>query len=133
MSPARGPTTGEESPRRQAIGAAGEQQALDHLQRQGLRLVARNVRERGGEIDLVMLDGATLVFVEVRARAARGLVGALESVTPTKQRRVTHAARLFLARHPDHAQRACRFDVVGITHAGVASTLEWARNAFEAS
>lgn len=117
---------------RHANGADGEQHALDHLERHGLRLVARNVHTRGGEIDLVMLDGATLVFVEVRSRAARGLVSAVESVTPVKQQRVMTAARVFLARNPMHAERACRFDVVGITHAAGRHTLEWVRNAFEA-
>ncbi|TQV65276.1 MAG: YraN family protein [Halothiobacillaceae bacterium] len=123
----------ERSEARQACGAAGEQHALEHLERQGLRLVARNVHARGGEIDLVMLDGPALVFVEVRARAARGLVGALESVTPAKQRRIVTAARIFLGRNPQHAQRACRFDVVGITHAAGKHSIEWLQNAFEAS
>lgn len=117
---------------RKTSGANGEQYALDHLERHGLRLVARNVHARGGEIDLIMLDGATLVFVEVRSRAARGLVSAMESVTPIKQQRVLTAARVFLGRNPQHAERACRFDVVGITHATGRHTLEWVRNAFEA-
>lgn len=117
---------------RRAAGEAGEQLALEHLERHGLRLLERNVHARGGEIDLVMLDGATLVFIEVRSRASRGLVGALESVTPTKQRRVLTAARVYLGRHPEHASRPCRFDVVGITRDGGRSTLEWATNAFEA-
>ncbi len=118
---------------RRAAGEAGEQLALEHLERRGLRLLARNVHARGGEIDLVMLDGATLVFVEVRSRKARGLVGALESVTARKQQRLLSAARIFLARHPQHAARPCRFDVVGITRDGSQITLEWAPNAFEAS
>lgn len=118
---------------RRAAGEAGEQLALEHLERRGLRLLARNVRARGGEIDLVMLDGLTLVFVEVRSRSARGLVGALESVTTAKQRRVLTAARAYLGRHPQHAGRPCRFDVVGITRDGDQTTLEWAPNAFEAS
>lgn len=118
---------------RRAEGEAGEQLALEHLQRQGLRLLARNVHARGGELDLVMLDGPTLVFVEVRSRSSRGLVGALESVTATKQQRLLTAARVFLGRHPEHAGRPCRFDVVGITRDGGRTTLEWAANAFEAS
>lgn len=117
---------------RRASGEAGEQLALEHLERHGLRLLARNVHARGGEIDLVMLDGPTLVFVEVRSRASRGLVGALESVTASKQRRVFSAARVYLDRHPEHASRPCRFDVVGITRDGTLTTLEWAANAFEA-
>ncbi|MEW6729206.1 MAG: YraN family protein [Pseudomonadota bacterium] len=118
---------------RRAAGEAGEQLALEHLERRGLRLLARNVHARGGEIDLVMLDGATLVFVEVRSRSARGLVGALESITPAKRRRLLMAAQTFLARHPQHATRPCRFDVVGITRDDERTTLEWAANAFEAS
>ncbi|MFZ5467262.1 MAG: YraN family protein [Pseudomonadota bacterium] len=118
---------------RRAAGEAGEQLALEHLERRGLRLLARNVHARGGEIDLVMLDGATLVFVEVRSRSARGLVGALESVTAAKQRRVLTAARAYLGRHPQHASRPCRFDVIGISRDGGRTTLEWAPNAFEAS
>lgn len=94
-------------------------------------MVARNVRARGGEIDLVMLDGATLVFVEVRSRAAGGLVGALESVSLAKQQRLLTAARVFLGRHPEHATRPCRFDVVALTHGDGQDTLEWAVNAFE--
>ncbi|MDM7322995.1 MAG: YraN family protein [Gammaproteobacteria bacterium] len=118
---------------RRAAGKAGEQLALEHLERRGLRLLARNVHARGGEIDLVMLDGATLVFVEVRSRSAGGLVGALESITPAKRRRLLMAAQTFLARHPQHATRPCRFDVVGITCDDERTTLEWAANAFEAS
>lgn len=118
---------------RRAAGEVGEQLALEHLERRGLRLLARNVHARGGEIDLVMLDGATLVFVEVRSRSAHGLVGAMESITPAKRRRLLMAAQTFLAQHPQHAARPCRFDVVGITRDGGRTTLEWAANAFEAS
>lgn len=118
---------------RRAAGEAGEQLALEHLERRGLRLLARNVHARGGEIDLVMLDGNTLVFVEVRSRSARGLVSALESITPAKRRRLLMAAQTFLARYPQHAARPCRFDVVAITRDAERYALEWAVNAFEAS
>lgn len=117
----------------QISGQAAEQAALEHLQAHGLRLAARNVLLRGGELDLVMFDANTLVFVEVRSRAARGLVGALESITLTKQRRVIHAAQSFLAQHAEHTGRACRFDVVGLTRNGDTMHIEWHKNAFEAS
>jgi putative endonuclease len=117
----------------QISGQAAEQAALEHLQAHGLRLVARNVLLRGGELDLVMFDVHTLVFVEVRSRAARGLVGALESITFTKQRRVVHAAQIFLAQHAEHARSACRFDIVGLTRDGDTMHIEWHKNAFEAS
>ncbi|OYY73256.1 MAG: YraN family protein [Gammaproteobacteria bacterium 28-57-27] len=119
----------------QISGQAAEQAALEHIQRHKLRLVTRNFNVRGGELDLVMLDGATLVFVEVRLRNRSGLVSAVESVSLTKQRRLIHAAQCFLAAHPEHAARPCRFDVIGIQHSiGMSTqTLEWQKNAFEAN
>ncbi len=107
-------------------GAAAEQVAADYLIRQGLKLVARNFRCRGGEIDLVMRDGATLVFVEVRARARSDFGGAAESITATKQGRIILAARHYLARHPIDAP--CRFDAVLLQ----AGRLQWLQAAFEA-
>lgn len=108
-------------------GAAAEARAEAYLVAQGLRPVARNWRVRGGEIDLVMRDGASLVFVEVRARSGLAYGGAAASVTPAKQARLLHAARAYLAslgRTP-----ACRFDVV----AEEAGRLYWLRDAFQAS
>lgn len=109
-----------------SIGAAAEQRAADHLARRGLKLVERNYRCRGGEIDLIMQDGATLVFVEVRARAPSRFGGAAESITRTKQARVILAARHYLARHGLDAP--CRFDVVLLDGGECA----WIRSAFEA-
>ncbi len=116
---------------RQLAGSAAEQMALEHLQRHKLSLVARNFNVRGGELDLVMLDKNTLVFVEVRQRAAHALVSATESVNISKQRRLIHAAQCFLAKHPEHASRPCRFDVIGIQNTLDNNTLDWQKNAFE--
>ena len=93
-----------------------------------MRLVARNVTCRGGEIDLVMRerDGA-LVFVEVRARAARGYGGALASVGHEKRRRLVHAAQYFLATRGD-SRSACRFDVIAFDGCRIV----WLRDAFRA-
>ncbi len=107
-------------------GAEAEQAAADYLARQGLKLVARNFRCRGGEIDLIMRDGATLVFVEVRARARADFGGAAESITATKQGRIILAARHYLAQHPIDAP--CRFDAVLLQ----AGRLQWLQAAFEA-
>ncbi len=93
-------------------GAEAEDLALRYLQQQGLRLVARNARYKGGELDLVMLDGAMLVVVEVRLRSHSQFGGAAASVTGRKQQRIVLATQLFLLDHPEHAQRALRFDVV---------------------
>jgi putative endonuclease len=111
---------------RQIEGQAAEDQALRHLSQQGLTLVERNFRCKGGEIDLIMQEQAALVFVEVRKRADRRYGGAAASVTAAKQARLIIAARTYLQRykHPP----ACRFDVVAIDGAQLA----WLKNAIEA-
>ncbi len=110
-----------------AMGAAAEARAEAYLCGRGLRMLARNWRVRGGEIDLVMQDGAVLVFVEVRARASASHGGAAASVTATKQARLVHAARLYLARLG--RTPACRFDVVALD----GERINWLRDAFQAS
>ncbi len=107
-------------------GAEAEARAAQYLERQGLRLVERNYRCRQGEIDLVMREGATLVFVEVRSRARGGFGGAAASITVAKQARLIHAARHYLASRGVDAP--CRFDAVLIE----GGRLEWLRHAFEA-
>lgn len=107
-------------------GAAAEDAALRLLERRGLRLVARNARFRGGELDLVMRDGATLVVVEVRARSASRFAGAAESVDARKRARLVLAAQLFVAAHPEHAERPLRFDVVAYD----GDAVQWIENAF---
>jgi len=116
-----GMTTG-----RQLAGAAAEDLAARHLERHGLEIVARNWRCRGGEIDLVARDGATLVFVEVRLRSSRAFGGASASVDAHKQRRVLVAARAYLA---GRAETACRCDVVALDGLEPAR-VEWIRHAF---
>lgn len=110
-------------------GSAAEDLALRHLQAEGLRLLARNSRFRGGELDLVMLDDTTLVVVEVRARSHSGFGSAAESVDARKQARLIHATRQFLVAHPEHDERAVRFDVVTFDGSG---SLDWIRDAFDA-
>ncbi|MGH8446373.1 MAG: YraN family protein [Solimonas sp.] len=93
-------------------GAAAEDAALRLLERRGLKLVARNARFRGGELDLVMRDGDVLVIVEVRSRSSSRFASAVESVDARKRGKLMLAAQLFVAAHPEHAERALRFDVV---------------------
>lgn len=111
-------------------GDAAEDRALAHLRAAGLRLVERNYRtpgRGGGEIDLIMRDGAgTLVFVEVRQRASRAQGGAAASIVAVKRRRILYAARRYLMRLPDAPP--CRFDVIGID----AGELVWLQAAFDA-
>ena len=108
---------------RQLHGQAGEDRALDYLSGQGLRLVERNFRCKVGEIDLVMRDRDSLVFVEVRRRDSLDYGGAIASVTPAKQRRMVRAAQFYLQRC--RPLPACRFDVIAID----GERLAWLRNA----
>ena len=113
-------------------GQAAENQALEFLQGQGLKLLTRNWRCKGGELDLVMLDADTVVFVEVRYRLHASFGGALGSIDGRKQKRLVLAASLVLQKEPRWAAQPCRFDVValqGSHHAG--RPLQWLKNAFE--
>jgi putative endonuclease len=110
-------------------GAQAEQWAAQHLQRQGMKLVAQNYRGRFGEIDLIMQDGAVLVFVEVRLRSNAEFGGAAASIDARKQRRLVRTAQQYLssfARTPP-----CRFDVVLIDDA-LGHNVRWLKNAFDA-
>jgi putative endonuclease len=116
---------------RRAHGSRVEQAAADYLEREGLALLARNVTCRHGEIDLVMREGDTLVFVEVRYRRGESHGGALESVDPYKQARVVAAARWYLARQRDAVEPPCRFDVVAVS-GEPPYRMTWIADAFEA-
>ena len=107
-------------------GAQAEDLACAHLERAGLRLLARNYRCPQGEIDLVMDDRDTLVFVEVRYRRSNAFGTPAETVDRRKQARLQAAAGHYLLTHS--ADRACRFDVVAVS--GHDAHIEWLRDAF---
>jgi putative endonuclease len=113
------------------VGARFEQRALDALERAGLELVERNWRTRFGELDLVMRDGDTLVFVEVRYRHHSHFGGGAASVGPAKRGKLTRAAQGFLQAHPRLAAMPCRFDVVAFDGHADAPSHAWHRAAFE--
>ncbi len=110
----------------QQRGSAAEQLALDHLLAQGLTLVARNYRCRMGEIDLVMRDADTTVFVEVRLRGRSAFAGAAESIDARKQGRIIAAAQHYLM---GKADLPCRFDCVLLSRLEPGA-IEWLRAAF---
>lgn len=110
-------------------GGDAEDLAQSWCQRQGWQVVERNYRARGGEIDLVCLDGDTLVFVEVRQRLSDRYGGAAASITSSKQRKLVHAAQLFLQHYRQHANRPARFDVITL---GRGDELNWIKSAFTA-
>jgi putative endonuclease len=106
-------------------GREAEAAAAVYLEGCGQRVVERNFRVRGGEIDLICRDGKTLVFVEVRQRSRSDFGGAAASITASKQRRIVLAAQHYLLGKP---ACDCRFDCVLIE----GGKLEWIRNAFAA-
>ena len=110
-------------------GEGAEQRAAVFLQERGLAIIERNWRGRFGEIDLIAQEGATLVFVEVRARRSNAFGGAAASISSAKQGKLTRAALQYLTtlkRTPP-----CRFDAVLIT--GEDGAMEWIKGAFSAA
>ena len=117
-------------PVRQRDGTAAENLAAEFLTMQGLHLLGRNYRIRGGEIDLICLEGQTLVFVEVRLRRSPNFGGAAASIDWQKRQRLILAAQHYLLTHPAQQHRPCRFDCVCLTALSLDS-LEWISDAFD--
>ena len=116
----------------QQRGDAAEALARQHLEQQGLRLLAQNWRCRLGELDLVMLDADTVVFVEVRYRRYSAWGGAAESVDARKREKLSRAAQHFLQQESRWAKYPCRFDVIAINADSQApAQLDWIQNAFD--
>lgn len=109
-----------------------ERQAERYLRDRGLETIARNFRCRSGELDLVMRDGGSVVFVEVRYRRTGNYGSPIETITPRKQQRLIRAAEYFLLAHPDYRDNSCRFDTIGIGGAAMALEIEWIKDAFSA-
>jgi putative endonuclease len=111
------------------LGDRGERAAARYLKRQGMRVLLRGYRTRLGEIDLIVRDGETLVFVEVKSRRQGSPA---EAVTTEKERRLTNAALRFLRKY-DLLEQRSRFDIVAVVwpHDQKAPTIEHFRNAFE--
>ncbi|WP_456407460.1 YraN family protein [Thiolapillus sp.] len=107
-------------------GEAAEALACRWLQAQGLVLNEQNYRCKQGEIDLIMRDGETLVFIEVRYRGHSGFGSAVDSVTPAKQQKLLRTAEHYLQRL--RHTPACRFDIIGIDRE---HRIQWIRNALQ--
>ena len=101
-------------------GLKGEEIAEEYLAARGMRCLERRYREKNGEIDLIMEEGSTYVFVEVKARFSAAETGSgLMAVTPSKQRRIARCAMLYLMKHDPHGNRSVRFDVIEVNREGV--------------
>ncbi|WP_166364433.1 YraN family protein [Pseudomonas akapageensis] len=113
-------------------GKEAEAQALNFLKEQGLRLLAQNWSCKRGELDLVMLDGDTVVFAEVRYRLHAQWGGALGSIDARKREKLVIAAQYFLQKESRWASHPCRFDVIALEGTpGEAPRLNWLKNAFD--
>jgi putative endonuclease len=109
-------------------GLEAEKLAATFLAKQGLKLVVQNYHCKYGEIDLIMQEAKTLVFVEVRQRSNSQFGGAAASITPQKQQKLILTAQHYLQQH---GECACRFDAIVMRNAD-AQQIEWIRNAFSA-
>lgn len=114
-------------------GQDAEEACCRYLQQQGLKLLAKNYHSRRGELDLVMKDRNTVVFVEVRYRKSNTYGGALESVTISKQEKLRITAEQFMQQ--ETALKNGRFDVVAMTgkvqnNGSTSYSFEWIKNAF---
>jgi len=109
-------------------GADAETQACHFLQQKGLALITQNYYCRQGEIDLIMNDNETTVFIEVRYRKNNHYGDAKESITIQKQNKIRTTALHYMQSHDQH--KNARFDVIAITGEGSQQQLEWIQNAF---
>ena len=113
-------------------GARAEQRALRYLKKQGLKTVAKNFACKAGEIDLIMLDAETLVFVEVRYRSSVSFGCVTSTINRKKQNKIRKTADIFRLKNPRHRFRICRFDAVAIydNDSDTQNSLEWIKSAF---
>lgn len=118
---------------RAAIGRSAEDIAAEFLEREGLTVLMRNYRRKGGELDIVARDADVLVIAEVRTRSTETFGGAAASIDGWKQHKIVRAATQLLQQRKDLAKLRARFDVLVVYGAGDAHPrVEWIKHAFEA-
>lgn len=113
---------------KQRDGAQAEALAQAHLQKHGLKTINANLACTQGEIDLIMLDGDVLVFVEVRWRKNAAFGGAAASVTPHKLAKLSRACETFMQHEPKWRKHPCRIDVVAVEGDLSAPNVDWLTN-----
>ena len=100
-------------------GRAGEASAASFLEERGMRVLERNFRSRTGEVDIIALDGETLVFAEVKAWSAYEIDALEQALDAKKQRKIIETSKYFLSLHREYRYMAVRFDVVFISPGGI--------------
>lgn len=114
---------------RQHLGQKGEKIARLFLEKQGYKIITGNYKTKSGEIDLIAMDGETLVFVEVKTRSSDQYGSPLEALTFHKCRQISKVALEYLLKNSD-VNHAARFDVVAV-RPGAANEVELVKNAFD--
>ena len=117
-------------PRHLQRGRRAERLACRYLERQGLSIIKRNFHCKCGEIDLIMREGNSLVFVEVRYRSSQRFGTAAETILPDKVQRLRSSAEYFLQQHKRFDELYSRSDVIGITGTLEEPEVHWIRDAF---
>ncbi len=112
------------------IGHKAEAYAAQFLKREGLKVLEKNFSCQFGEIDLIVQEAETLVFVEVKFRTDSDWADAIETVTKTKQQKIIKAAKHYKQKHKISDYIACRFDVIAINNEFNAENTEWLKHAF---
>ena len=116
----------------QKTGHQAEAMACQFLSDKGLKLITKNYHCRYGEIDLIMQQEQTIVFVEVRSRKSNNLVDSASSVNWSKQQKLQRSAENYLQQNKIHASIPARFDVIAVTHNQNQQTkIDWIQNAFD--
>ncbi|MBQ74440.1 MAG: YraN family protein [Gammaproteobacteria bacterium] len=108
-----------------ARGNQAESRALAHLESNGCQFLVRNYRTKAGEIDIIVQDNQTLVFVEVRYRSDSSRGTGAETVTHGKRLKIIKTAERFLATHKQFRNMPCRFDVISMGR-----SIDWIKRAF---
>ena len=112
-------------------GQDAENTACQYLTSHGLKTLQRNFRCARGEIDIVMEDAQSIVFVEVRYRKNKSYGDGAESITYTKQQKLIRAALYYLQVHPKYSNRPSRFDVVSVSKNTESTNIDWIKDAFQ--
>lgn len=112
-------------------GRDAEDMACHYLAGQGLKTLSRNFHGPRGELDAVMEDGTTIVFIEVRYRKQIRFGSGAESVNHAKQAKLVATALYYLQKHPKYHNRPTRFDVVSITQQATQAEIDWIKDAFQ--
>ena len=100
-------------------GRAGEESAVVFLEEKGMKILERNFRSNRGEVDIIALDGETIVFIEVKAWTRYGIDALEHSLNARKRHKIIETTKYFLSSHREYRYMAIRFDVIFVSPGGI--------------